>query len=68
MKNLLKRIRTYLKLSQAEFAKQLNISFATVNRWENGHAVPNRLAQASLYAFSKERNVPVYDMILDRQG
>ena len=64
MKNLLKRIRTYLKLSQAEFAKQLNISFATVNRWENGHAEPNRLAQTSLYAFCKERNVPVYDMIL----
>ena len=36
MKTLIKQIRTYLNLSQAELANQLNVSFATVNRWENG--------------------------------
>lgn len=64
MQTLMKQIRTYLSMSQAEFAGQLNVSFATVNRWENGRAVPNKLAQSKMYDFCKEKNVPVYDMIL----
>lgn len=45
MKELIKKIRTYLNMSQAELADLLNVSFATVNRWENEHTVPNKLAQ-----------------------
>ena len=41
MQNLMKDIRAWLGMSQTEFAEQLNVRFATVNRWENGHAVPN---------------------------
>ncbi|MCI7334608.1 MAG: helix-turn-helix domain-containing protein, partial [Oscillospiraceae bacterium] len=29
-------------MSQTEFAEQLNVTFQTVNRWENGRAVPNK--------------------------
>lgn len=36
MKNLIKKIRFYLNMSQTEFAEYMNVSFATVNRWENG--------------------------------
>ena len=53
-------------MSQAEFAEKLKVSFETVNRWENGHAIPNKLAQATLHELCKENNVPVYDMILDK--
>lgn len=66
MKQLLKEIRTYLNMSQTEFAERLNVSFATVNRWENGRAVPNKLAQSTLYEICKENNVPVYDMVLEK--
>lgn len=66
MKTLIKQIRTYLNLSQAELANQLNVSFATVNRWENGRAVPNRLAQSMLFDFCKEKSVPVYEMTLQK--
>lgn len=66
MQSLLKDIRAGLELSQAELAERLNVSFATVNRWENGHAVPNKLAQTALYDLCKENNVPVYDMTLKR--
>lgn len=66
MKELLKEIRTCLNISQTEFAEMLNVSFATVNRWENGRAVPNKLAQSTLYEICKEQKVPVYDMVIDK--
>ena len=66
MQNLMKDIRAWLGMSQTEFAEQLNVRFATVNRWENGHAVPNKLAQDRIYDLCKERNVPVYEMTLKR--
>ena len=66
MKTLLKQIRSYLNLSQTEFAEQLNVTFQTVNRWENGKVVPNKLAQSKIYDFCKENNVPVYDFITNK--
>ena len=66
MKDLMKEIRAYLNMSQTEFAELLNISFATVNRWENGRAVPNKLAQSTLYELCKAYNVPVYNMVIDK--
>ena len=65
MHELIRKIRSYLDLSQAEFAEQLSVTFATVNRWENGRAVPNRLAQTRLYEICKAKSVPVYQLILD---
>lgn len=66
MQTLIKRIRTYLNMSQTEFAEQLSVTFATVNRWENGHATPNKLAQSKIYDLCKEKAVPVYDMTLEK--
>lgn len=66
MKNLIKKIRFYLNMSQTEFAEHMNVSFATVNRWENGRAVPNKLAQMRLHELCKARAVPVYDMTLEK--
>ena len=66
MQALIKQIRTYLNMSQAEFAERLNVTFATVNRWENGHAVPNKLAQSKMYDLCSENSVPVYDMTLKK--
>lgn len=53
-------------MSQTEFSEQLNVTFATVNRWENGRAVPNKLAQSKMYDLCKAKSVPVYDMILKK--
>lgn len=66
MQTLIKQIRTYLNISQTEFAEQLNVTFATVNRWENGRAVPNKLAQSKMYDLCKEKSIPVYDMTLKK--
>lgn len=66
MNAIIKEIRSYTKLSQQEFADKLGVTFATINRWENAKAKPNKLAQAKLYDFCREKNVPVYDMTLQR--
>ncbi len=66
MQNLIKQIRSYSNMSQSEFAEQLHVSFATVNRWENGHALPNKLAQDKIYNLCKKDNISVYDIILDK--
>ena len=66
MQDLIKKIRSHMNMNQTEFAEKLNVTFATVNRWENGRAVPNKLAQDKIYDLCKEHNVPVYDIVLEK--
>ena len=66
MQDIIKEIRQYLKLSQTEMAKKLNVGFATINRWENGHAQPARLAQEKLLKVCEDCSVPVYEMIIGK--
>lgn len=66
MQKLIKKIRLHINMNQIEFADKLNVAFATVNRWENGRALPNKLAQSKLYDLCKEYNVPVYDMVIEK--
>lgn len=49
---LVKEVRRQLSVSQEEdLARELYISFATVNRWENGLVKPSKLAKAQLDNF-----------------
>ena len=41
-------LRARLRLSQEELASRLNVSFATVNRWENGKARPQGQARDAI--------------------
>ena len=41
----LKVLRRQYGWSQEDLARELGVSFSTVNRWENGKARPSRLAQ-----------------------
>mgnify|MGYP000678979807 FL=1 len=66
MRKLIKSIREYLGLSQTEFADKIGVTFATVNRWENGRAIPTELAQTTLYEYCKDHGIPVYQMILEK--
>jgi DNA-binding transcriptional regulator YiaG len=47
-------VRRQLSLSQEDLARQLGVSYATVNRWENGHSKPSRLAKAQLNLFCEK--------------
>ena len=42
-KTALVRLRAKLGLSQEKLADLLNVSFATINRWENGVSEPSRV-------------------------
>ena len=53
MKNLILEIRNRLNASQEDLARMIGISYATVNRWENGHSQPNKAAQLRLYDICK---------------
>lgn len=46
-----KEVRRQLALSQEELAHALGVSFATVNRWENGRTIPSKLAQRQFEQF-----------------
>ena len=48
---LVKEVRRQLSLSQEGLARELGVSFATVNRWENSQSRPSKLARAQLDAF-----------------
>ena len=39
-----KDLRERLGLTQMQMAERIGVSFATVNRWENGQSIPRRLA------------------------
>ena len=66
MKTLIKNIRTTVGLSQEEFADKLGTSFATVNRWENGKTIPNKLAQTEIYKFCKKMNISFSDILIKK--
>ena len=52
-----KQVRTTLKLSQEDFAHELGVSFATINRWENGNYNPSRLAKKAFEDFCLRNSI-----------
>jgi putative transcriptional regulator len=41
---LIQEFRSYLGLTQSEFAARLGVTFPTVNRWERKRAKPSKIA------------------------
>ena len=51
---LVKEVRRQLGISQEDLAHELGVSFATINRWENGKTTPFKLARAQFDAFCRK--------------
>ena len=51
----LKFIRKQLNLTQEQFARELNVSFSTINRWENGRTTPSTLAKKQILDYCKNK-------------
>lgn len=51
---LVKDVRRQLGISQEDLARELGVSFATVNRWENGKVSPSKLAKAQFEQFCSQ--------------
>ena len=68
MKDLIKAIRTAANMNQEQFASSLGTTPLSINRWENGKTLPNRMAQPPLYNFCKERSIDVAKLIVDTKA
>jgi len=53
----IKEIRQKCFLSQEAFAKELGVSFATVNRWESGKTKPTYKTMKLIDDFCKQHNI-----------
>ena len=49
----IKSLRKRMGLTQTEFAKEMRVSFSTVNRWERGHFQPLPAFEDSLKKLQK---------------
>ncbi len=65
MKDLIKAIRSVANMNQEQFASALGTTPLSINRWENGKTIPNRMAQTQLYNFCKERAIDVAELIIN---
>lgn len=53
----IKSLRLKLNMSQEMLARELDVSFATVNRWENSHSEPSFKAKQKLEEFCAKNNI-----------
>lgn len=64
MQRLIHEIREHLNASQDVLAKMIGTSYATVNRWENGHSSPGKAAQLRLYDICREKGINLEEIVL----
>lgn len=50
-------LRRRLNMTQEEFAHAIGVTVSTVNRWENGHIEPSRLARRAMEGLAAQRSV-----------
>ena len=58
---LLRAVRNKLNISQEQLAAKLNVSFATVNRWESGKSKPQKAQAQAIEALVEEAGVAATD-------
>ena len=58
----IKKVRKKAFLTQMMFAKEINVSFSTVNRWENGKGNPNLSAMKAIKRFCESHEIPYKDL------
>lgn len=54
----IRNLRKKLGLTQEEFAHAVAVTFSTVNRWENGHAKPSKLARRAIESLMAPKQPP----------
>lgn len=53
----IKSLRLQLLLSQEDFAKELGVSYSTINRWEREHTKPNYHAMKRIDEYCQRHNI-----------
>ena len=62
LSELIRVMRKKALLSQESFAKALNVSVGTINRWENGKTKPNITAMKKIKFFCEGNSIPFDDI------
>jgi DNA-binding transcriptional regulator YiaG len=55
--NLIRTLRQTLGMTQEEFAHEVGVTVSTVNRWENAHSEPNKLAWKAIRELAVSRGL-----------
>ena len=50
----IRQLREDMNMTQEDFAHEIGVTYATVNRWENGRTTPNKVAQKVLMLLEKK--------------
>ena len=67
LKDLLRYIRASVHLSQEQLANALGTTVLSVNRWENGKALPSKIAQKQISQFCKNNNIDIAKKIIENK-
>jgi DNA-binding transcriptional regulator YiaG len=57
-RSLVRTLRQQLGMTQEEFAHEIAVTVSTVNRWENAHAEPSKLAWKAIRDLARQRGLP----------
>lgn len=57
--DIVKTVRQKADMSQEDLARALDVSFATINRWENGKTHPNKLTKAVFFDFCQKQGLDI---------
>ncbi len=53
----IKKIRRMALLTQKDFAREIGVSYATINRWETSKAKPNLKTMKLIDKYCKKNNI-----------
>jgi transcriptional regulator with XRE-family HTH domain len=74
--SIIAALRRRLSMTQEEFAHAIGVTVSTVNRWENGHIEPSRLARKAMQELAsvtprrarRQRNVALWLLGCSEEG
>lgn len=55
-------LRSKLNISQTELAALLNVSYPSVNRWENDKTIPVKIVRVRIEKLCKENDIDIEEM------
>lgn len=58
-KEAVKELRLKMLMTQEEFAKLLDVSFTTINRWETGKYIPTIKVRRKLQPYFEKYNITI---------
>jgi len=60
--SVVKYVREKKGMSQEDLARAINVSFASINRWENGKNRPNKLALSVFTSYCKQQGIDIDEL------